>query len=94
MDVAARYGGEEFVAVLPETDHEGAIAVAERIRGSIEGCGFAGEGDSRILVTVSVGVATYPSDARTAETLIEAADTAMYLAKRSGKNQVKSASTV
>ncbi len=89
IDVAARYGGEEFVVVLPETDSAGAMAVAERIRSSMEMYPFHQEEDDQVVhKTVSVGVATYPSDANTQSRLVEAADKAMYIAKRGGKNRV------
>lgn len=89
MDVAARYGGEEFVIVLPETDAAGAAAVAERVRQSVSEYRFAtGEGAQTVNNTISVGVASFPDHATTQAHLIEAADRAMYLAKRSGKNRV------
>jgi len=89
IDVAARYGGEEFVVVLPETDTEGARAVAERIRLGVAEIGFIGSDDAApVHKTVSVGVATYPVNASSQGRLIEAADKAMYVAKRSGKNAV------
>ena len=88
MDVAARYGGEEFVVVLPETDAEGAAAVAERIRAGVEELPFAtAEGSPPVHKTVSVGVATYPLHARAQNKFVEAADRAMYAAKHAGKNK-------
>lgn len=93
IDIAARYGGEEFVIVLPETDLEGALAVAERIRAGVERLSFEGFGiDEDVHKTISVGVASYPQHARTGAALIVAADQAMYEAKRSGKNMVKTPS--
>lgn len=90
MDVAARYGGEEFVVVLPETESAGACAVAERIREGVEAAEFIGaEGIPPVRKTISVGVAAYPEHASTAGRLIEAADRAMYVAKREGKNGVR-----
>ncbi len=91
MDIAARYGGEEFVLVLPETDRDGASAVAERIRSDIENIDFAPTDGAKVNRTVSMGVAAYPPDARTALKLVEAADAAMYRAKRAGKNRVEAA---
>lgn len=92
MDVAARYGGEEFVVVLPETDLEGAHAVAERIRRSVEQLSFVGgDGISPVRKTVSVGVASYPRNATSQTKLIETADRAMYVSKRGGKNRVTAA---
>ena len=89
IDVAARYGGEEFVIVLPETDAAGALAVAERVRASMEGHPHITDGrDEAVSLTVSLGVAAYPTHASSVSGLIEAADQAMYDAKRAGKNQV------
>ena len=89
IDVAARYGGEEFIVVLPETDEDGALAVAERIRTSMAEHEFdTGEGAPVARQTVSLGVATYPMHGATAPRLVEAVDAAMYEAKRRGKNQV------
>ncbi|MDP2232719.1 MAG: GGDEF domain-containing protein, partial [Actinomycetota bacterium] len=89
MDVAARYGGEEFVVVLPETDAQGAWAVAERIRASVAEFEFVGaEAMASIHKSVSVGVAVFPTHASSAARLIEAADMVMYAAKRDGKNRV------
>ncbi|MHB1017224.1 MAG: sensor domain-containing diguanylate cyclase [Coriobacteriia bacterium] len=89
IDVAARYGGEEFVVVLPETDVAGALAVAERIRVSTESFPhITDERGERVAQTVSLGVATYPVHASDGASLIEAADQAMYQAKRTGKNRV------
>jgi diguanylate cyclase (GGDEF)-like protein len=94
VDVAARYGGEEFVLILPETDGEGAVFVAERIREGCEAEEFEGLPGQVVHKTVSVGVATYPREAKTQSELIEAADQAMYAAKRSGKNAVMSAGSL
>jgi diguanylate cyclase (GGDEF)-like protein len=91
MDIAARYGGEEFVVLLPETEREGAVAVAERIREDVEQLGVSVVGHGRVSRTVSVGVACYPNDAQSAIRLLEQADKAMYAAKRAGKNRVESA---
>jgi diguanylate cyclase (GGDEF)-like protein len=89
MDIAARYGGEEFVVVLPETDCEGALAVAERIRAEVEEARFRVDAaGTEVSKTISVGVAGFPAHASTAARLVEAADAAMYRAKRAGKNRV------
>jgi diguanylate cyclase (GGDEF)-like protein len=86
MDVAARYGGEEFVVVLPETDAAGAAAVAERIRQGVAAFPFVGaDGQPPVNKTVSIGVATYPHHTAAQSRLVDLADRAMYLAKRSGK---------
>lgn len=90
VDMIARYGGEEFCVVLPETPKKIACKVSERLRkmvGSEEIKVF----DETIRITVSVGVANYPEDGEMVETLIDKADTALYRAKRKGRNQVCSA---
>lgn len=89
IDTAARYGGEEFVVILPESDVSGAVAVAERIRLSMERHVLpVGPDGETVGLTLSLGVASYPAHGFTAAALIEAADQAMYQAKRSGKNRI------
>lgn len=85
VDICARYGGEEFVLILPQCGRDGAIAVAERLREAIASTNLPKIGQ----VTASVGVATYPSAAKSKEELIEMADRAMYLAKAAGRNRVR-----
>ena len=81
MDMVCRYGGEEFAIILPHTTKEEARQIAERLRQVIEHSG---------LPTLSIGIATYPDDAKTKQELIELADGLLYKAKRLGKNQVQS----
>ena len=90
-DLAARYGGEEFVLLLPDSDREAAAHIAEEIRAAIVARAIAHESsDVAPLVTASVGVATViPTVGITPRSLIEAADKALYEAKRRGRNQVK-----
>jgi len=93
-DVAARFGGDEFVIILPDTDTETALGIAETIRGAVESCSMLeGNGIDISTVTASVGVATFPDHASTAEDLFRAADAAMYAIKRRGKNDVAVAGT-
>ncbi len=88
-DIVARYGGEEFVILLPETDKPGAAVMAERVRLAVEGHRFPGADTMPGgKLTVSVGVAAYPSDAQSRGELIERADQALYRAKSLGKNRV------
>lgn len=92
IDEPARYGGEEFVLALPETSREGAAEVAERVRARIEATEVEGvDGNPPLQVTASVGVATMPADAAAVQSLIAAADEALYEAKRAGKNRVVAA---
>jgi diguanylate cyclase (GGDEF)-like protein len=89
MDLLARYGGEEFAVLLPETPSDEGMEVAERIRKRIDERLFRPPDSNDILrMTVSIGLATYPGDARTKKGLVERADAALYRAKRSGKNAV------
>jgi diguanylate cyclase (GGDEF)-like protein len=89
-DTVGRYGGEEFMALLPETDLEQAKQVAERIRASIASLPVAtAEVAGGIHATISIGIATYPTDGDTADEVLEKGDQAMYWAKRLGRNQVR-----
>lgn len=85
IDVAARYGGDEFVALLPETDPTGGWVVAEKIRLAMSDRAIPG---LAMRPTASLGVVSYPSDGRSADTLMLSADRAMYIAKRGGKDRV------
>jgi diguanylate cyclase (GGDEF)-like protein len=89
IDTLARYGGEEFVVVLPETPEDGARVVAEKIRGAVRDHSFASDTGPDVSTTVSVGVAAYPEDGKTAQELLHAADLAMYRAKQSGRDRVE-----
>ena len=87
VDTAARYGGEEFAIILPQAGPEGALVVAERLRSRIERTEVPGVG----CITASLGVATFPLDASSRELLVTSADRALYLAKRSDRNCVRTA---
>lgn len=87
VDMIARYGGEEFCLVLPETTKDLAVSVGERIRKGVEEEDIKAF-DEELKMTVSVGIATYPEDGTRIETLLEKADTALYKAKRRGRNKV------
>jgi len=87
-DTVARFGGEEFALLLPETTHEGAAALGERIRAAVEREEFFSDG-MKIPVTASIGVATVKaSTLDSVEWLLKDADRRLYVAKRAGRNQV------
>lgn len=87
IDLAARYGGEEFVLLLANTDRKGALQLAERVRKEAKKLKFETD-EAEFSITLSMGVATFPDDARTKESLIENADEALYYAKEHGRNKV------
>jgi len=87
VDFVGRYGGEEFAVGLIETDESPAAQVAERIRKSVEARDFKAYGE-HLKVTVSIGCATYSPTLSSVNQIIEAADDALYRAKRLGRNRV------
>jgi diguanylate cyclase (GGDEF)-like protein len=87
-DVVARFGGDEFSLILPDTGREGAVSVAVRIRERVSEHEFLKTDGLRLRLTASVGVATLPDVAGSAEELIRAADMAMYKVKETGKNGI------
>ncbi len=86
VDYAARYGGDEFIVLLPETESTRALEVADRLRERMA-AETAGETD-RVPVSLSIGVAAFPEHGETLETIVASADSALYHAKRSGRNRV------
>ena len=89
IDLACRYGGEEFVIVMPETDLAVATMVAERIRRRIATEPFAiQQGGRNLEVTISIGIAAIGAAGDTAAAVLKRADTALYRAKRDGRNRV------
>ena len=89
QDVLARYGGEEFIVLLPGTGVEDAVAAMMRVQRMLTREYFMDK-DDKILITFSCGVVAV-TDLEAADELIRRADSAMYLAKRSGKNRVVAA---
>lgn len=86
-DVVGRFGGEEFIIVLPRTSATEAAVVAERIRASLRQPGFKWQ-DRPINITLSLGIAEVGSDAASFDELLKSADSALYAAKRAGRDQV------
>jgi diguanylate cyclase (GGDEF)-like protein len=84
LDTVGRFGGEEFVVILPETSREGAVVVAEKVRGVVAATPIP----DGLAVTVSVGVSCRPDDGTSPEDLLRAADSALYRAKNSGRDRV------
>ena len=89
--IVSRYGGEEFTIILPDRSQEEAFEFAERVLKHFENTPFPGLSTSPAYVTLSAGLALYPTHGKTAAELIENADRALYQAKRQGRNQVASA---
>ncbi len=87
-DLPARYGGEEFAVILPYANSNEVLAVAERLRTLIAAQDIEIQNDQQVKVTASLGCATFPMDAETEESLMAAADAALYKAKKSGRNRV------
>jgi diguanylate cyclase (GGDEF)-like protein len=89
IDTVARYGGEEFIVILPQTEHDDAVTIAERIRSQIEAATLAKTDTGEpIRVTASVGLTTYPDNGCEVDNLVRLVDQAMYRAKGAGKNRV------
>ncbi len=87
-DLVARYGGDEFVLVLRGADSRAAVAVAERIRRTVASQAVMLDGKAVQNLSLSLGTAVFPRDGDSREALVQAADQALYVAKRTGRNRV------
>lgn len=92
-DVAARFGGEEFAAFLLDADYAQALVAAERVRRAVESHPFSattstGDSVQSFHITISIGIAAFPDDSKDGVQLVEMADSALYRAKRSGRNTI------
>ncbi len=87
IDIVGRYGGEEFCVILPDTGHDEALYVAERIRSQVEKKKIKAY-DSTVRATVSIGLVSFPDGGKNVNDMIEKADWALYRAKKKGRNVV------
>ncbi len=94
VDTVARYGGEEFALLLPETDVEGASKLAQRVLTAIRSEVFHLPDGPDIVITASMGVASFPDHGSTATDVMRAADDALYRAKTGGRDRVEVAAQV
>jgi len=92
VDTLARYGGDEFTILLPDTPHDVALDIAERIRKLVAATSFEAGRDTPFRLSISIGVGTFPQHGRDRTSLLDVADKAMYRAKSLGRNCVCSAS--
>jgi len=91
FDTLARYGGEEFIIVMPGAGEEEAFAAAERLRAAVENASFRPSGRERAALTISIGVGCSGTHANSADLLLQATDSALYVAKQLGRNRVEMA---
>jgi diguanylate cyclase (GGDEF)-like protein len=89
VDLVARYGGEEFAVLVARADHAAVLAAGEKLRAAVQATAIPHEGVEPAVVTISVGVASWPDDAGDLAGLIDAADAALFAAKRAGRNVVR-----
>lgn len=89
IDWACRYGGDEFAIILPDTKIENAFEIAERLRKSFSPNFGLGSQNTNLPITLSFGLASFPTHAQDESSLIKKADQALYESKRKGRNQTK-----
>ena len=85
IDIVCRYGGEEFAILLTQTNAQQALAIAEKLRRQVENWQFPGVPRS---ITISAGVAAFPTHGRSRDEIVRAADNGLYTAKQEGRNRV------
>jgi len=91
VDVVARYGGEEFVVLCPETNHRGALELAERLRERVSSTAFLhAEHQPLKCLSMSSGVSTFPDHGKSADEVLKCADMGVYRSKKAGRNRVTS----
>ncbi len=88
-DILARYGGEEFAVICPETPKDAAVALAKRLRDAVRREEFHLRDEITVRLSISEGIASFPEDGESPETLIERADEALYQAKHAGRNSIR-----
>ncbi len=88
IDYAFRYGGDEFVILLPQTGKDSAVTVAKRLRDTLRTTPFCKEENLNLIVKASIGLATYPHDAKTPHDIIRQADEMMYLVKNTTRDNI------
>jgi diguanylate cyclase (GGDEF)-like protein len=88
IDFAYRYGGDEFVVLLPQTGKDQALVVAKRLRDALRASSFCRDEGLNLNVRASIGLATYPHDARDAHDIIRQADEMMYLVKNTTRDNI------
>jgi diguanylate cyclase (GGDEF)-like protein len=88
IDYAFRYGGDEFVILLPQTGKDSALVVARRLRDNLRTSTFCTDEGLNLNVRASIGVATYPHDAKSPHDIIRQADEMMYLVKNTTRDNI------
>jgi diguanylate cyclase (GGDEF)-like protein len=87
-DIAGRYGGDEFLVIVPQTPTRGAMNIAEKIRSAAERTEVRIEGDKRVAISLSIGVASFAGPPGNMDTFISSVDAALYHSKNTGRNKV------